>query len=71
MVLGATYAFGVLVCGPVTGGALNPARAFGLQVTSGHWSYWWVYWVGPLAGAAAAFLLYEFLYLERNPPERL
>ena len=70
-VLGAAYAFGVLVCGPLTGGALNPARAFGPELASGHWAFWWVYWVGPLAGAAAAALLYEHLYLDKTAKEPL
>lgn len=67
LAVGATYAFAVLATGPLTGAALNPARAFGPAVATGHWSHWWVYWVGPLAGAAAASLLYEYLYLEAKP----
>ncbi len=68
LVVGAIYAIGVLFAGPLTGGALNPARAFGPALITGHWTYFWVYWVGPIAGAAAASMLYEYLYLERKRP---
>ncbi|MBI4425056.1 MAG: aquaporin [Elusimicrobia bacterium] len=71
LALGAIYGFGVLVSGPLTGGALNPARAFGPAVSTGHWAHWWVYWIGPLAGAAAASMLYEYLYLEKKQPQGL
>lgn len=67
-VLGAMYGLGILIAGPLTGGAMNPARAFGPAIVTGHWSYWWVYWVGPLAGAAGASLLYEYLFLEKKAP---
>ncbi|MBI4346715.1 MAG: aquaporin [Elusimicrobia bacterium] len=68
LLLGTVYAAGVLFSGPLTGGALNPARAFGPAMISGQWTYWWVYWVGPLAGAAAAGAVFEYLYLERKRP---
>jgi MIP family channel proteins len=62
----AALAFGTLVLGPLTGAAMNPARAFGPAVVSGHWDHWYVYWIGPAAGAAAAGLLYELLYLQNK-----
>ena len=55
---------GVLVLGPLTGGALNPARAFGPSIVTGNWAAWYVYWAGPLAGALGAALLYEKLFLD-------
>jgi MIP family channel proteins len=51
--------------GPVAGASMNPARTFGPAVASGVWEYHWVYWVGPLAGAALAVITYEIL---REPP---
>ena len=39
---------------PFTGGALNPARAFGPALASRHWTNHGVYWVGPLAGGVLA-----------------
>jgi len=43
-----------LVGGSVSGGAYNPARAFGAAMISGIWSDQWLIWVGDLAGAACA-----------------
>lgn len=63
LVVGITVAFGVLAAGPLTGAALNPARAFGPALATGHWNHWYIYWIGPLAGACAAFFLYENLLL--------
>jgi len=43
-----------LVGGSVSGGAYNPARAFGAAMISGIWSDQWLIWVGDLVGAACA-----------------
>jgi MIP family channel proteins len=61
--IGLTYALGVLVAYPFTGGALNPARAFGPALASGHWHNQLIYWVGPLGGGFLAGLIYETLFL--------
>ena len=63
--VGLSYAVGILVAGPFTGGALNPARAFGPALAAMHWANQGVFWVGPLAGGFAAALLYDALYLKR------
>jgi aquaporin Z len=63
--IGFTIAIGVLGFGPLTGGAFNPARAFGPELVSNHWKDAWVWYVGPLAGGALAAILYELLYLGR------
>ena len=47
-------AFGVL-----TGGAMNPARAFAPALFSGFWQNQIVYWIGPLLGGALAAWGYE------------
>lgn len=64
--IGLTISLSVLAFGPLTGAALNPARAFGPAIATGHWSNWFVYWIGPLIGALAASLLYEHLFVERK-----
>lgn len=64
--IGLTITIGMLVAGPLTGGAMNPARAFGPAVASSHWLNWGVYWVGPLGGGFLAGLLYDSLYLRKG-----
>jgi aquaporin TIP len=62
--VGLAISVGVLVGGPLTGAAMNPARAFGPEVVYRVWeSYTWIYYAGPAAGAVVAALLYEWLYL--------
>src|SRR6266851_2365013 len=63
--VGLVYTIGILVAGPFTGAALNPARAFGPALASSHWANQGVYWVGPLAGGFLAGLLYDSLYLKK------
>jgi MIP family channel proteins len=68
LAIGFTIAFGVLMAYGLTGGAMNPARAFGPQLVGDHWSHWWVWYIGPFAGAVIAASLYELLYLRPAQP---
>ena len=69
LTVGAATLFGALIAGPLTGGAMNPARAFGPAIAAGHWSMHYVYWVGPLAGAIVATLAAPYLiHAEENRP---
>ena len=61
--IGLVLTFDILVGGPFTGAAMNPARAFGPELVSGTWTDWWVYWVGPIAGAVVAATIYWFVFL--------
>lgn len=63
--IGLTLFMGILVAGPLTGGALNPARAFGASCASGVWTNHWVYWVAPMLGGAAAARVYHGLMRAR------
>jgi MIP family channel proteins len=66
LAIGFTITLDVLMGGPLTGAAMNPARAFGPELVSRHWTDAWVWYVGPLVGGAVAALAYERLYL--RPP---
>jgi aquaporin Z len=68
LAIGLTITMDVLAGGPLTGAAMNPARAFGPELVQGEWSDFWVYWVGPLAGGGVAALAYELLYLRPLGP---
>jgi aquaporin TIP len=63
LAIGLTITIDVLMGGPSTGAAMNPARAFGPELAGNVWSGWWIYWLGPIVGALIASLAYEFLYL--------
>jgi aquaporin Z len=61
--IGLVLLCGVLVGGPLTGAAMNPARAFGPALVSGQWVAHIVYWIGPLIGGIVAGLLWEYALL--------
>jgi MIP family channel proteins len=63
---GLTVTMGVLVGEPITGAAMNPARAFGPALASHHWVQHGVYWAGPLAGGVIAAWLYDTLFLKKD-----
>ena len=68
LAIGFTITIGVLAAGPLTGAALNPARALGPELVQNVWSDFWVYLVGPGLGAAVAALAYDRLYLRPLAP---
>jgi aquaporin Z len=55
------FSFMVWAESAVSGTSCNPARTFGPALISGQWNGWWIYWVGPLAGAFAASLIFSRL----------
>jgi aquaporin Z len=66
LAIGFTITLDILMGGPLTGAAMNPARAFGPELVEGDWTNAWVWYVGPLVGGAAAAILYEWLYLGKR-----
>ncbi|MBI4466919.1 MAG: MIP family channel protein [Acidobacteria bacterium] len=64
--IGMVITFDILAGGPLTGAAMNPARAFGPALLAGFWANHWVYWVGPLLGGLLAGLLYSEAFLRRR-----
>ncbi|TMK98570.1 MAG: aquaporin [Actinobacteria bacterium] len=67
LAIGLTITMDILFAGPLTGAAMNPSRAFGPQLVGNHWDNGWVWYAGPVAGAAVAALLYRLLYLPAKP----
>ena len=68
LAIGLTITIDVLMGGPFTGAAMNPARALGPELAGNVWSGWWIYWAAPAAGALIAALVYEYLYLRPRRP---
>jgi len=64
--VGLTLIVMILLGGPVTGAALNPARAFGPAVVSGVWTAQIAYWIGPIVGAIVAALLWDKVLLKED-----
>ena len=63
LAIGFAVAADILMGGPLTGAAMNPARWLGPAAVSGAWDNSYVWVVGPLLGAAMAALAYRFLFL--------
>jgi len=63
LTIGLIISIDVFMGGPLTGAAMNPARAFGPELVSGHWPSAWIYYVGPALGGLIAALGYEYLFL--------
>ena len=57
----------IILVGPITGAALNPARQIGPEILGGvigaktNFDQLWVYIVGPIAGGLIGAFLYEFI----------
>lgn len=64
--IGLTLTMDILAGGPLTGAAMNPARAFGPALVANAWLSQLVYWAGPILGSIAAMQLYERLLLRRD-----
>lgn len=64
--IGCVILFDILMGGGVTGGAMNPARAFGPALISGQWLHQFVYWVGPILGGLIAGVLYSRVMMKNE-----
>ncbi|MGY1805590.1 MIP/aquaporin family protein [Blastococcus sp. SYSU D00922] len=67
--VGFALAAGIFVAGPLTGGAVNPARAFGPDLLAGEVGSLWLYLVAPTVGGILAALLYDRVLSPAEPPE--
>jgi len=68
LAIGLTITMDVFMGGPLTGAAMNPARAFGPELLGNFWGEGWIYYLGPAAGGVIAALAYEYLYLRPVTP---
>jgi MIP family channel proteins len=62
--IGLAIAIDIMAGGPFTGAAMNPARAMGPMIASLNFTNWYVYWIGPVAGAIVAALIYSYVILK-------
>ena len=69
LAIGLAVAADILMGGPLTGGAMNPARWFGPAVASGTYADWYVWWIGPLLGAAIVALVYRVVLEASAEPQ--
>ena len=76
LMIGLSVAVGILALGPLTGGSLNPARTFGplfLSTVFGgdtNWGDLPLYIIGPLLGAVAAAIAYDYVARPREGATR-
>ena len=69
--IGFVLLFDILLGGPLTGAAMNPARAFGPALVASvsglsgvlDAKHFFIYWLGPVIGAAIAALVYQAILL--------
>jgi aquaporin Z len=67
LAIGLTVALDIMAFGPLTGAAMNPARALGPALVAGVWDGHWVYWVGPLVGGALGAWVQHGLLMRGAP----
>jgi aquaporin TIP len=68
LAIGLTITIDILAAGPLTGAAMNPARALGPEIVFDIWDDFWIYLVGPAVGGGLAALAYDWLYLRADRP---
>ena len=69
LAVGFTLSVGVLIGGPISGGAVNPARALGPMLAAGELSSaFWLYIVGPVLGGVIAAVLYDRFISQTEAP---
>jgi MIP family channel proteins len=61
LAIGMTLVLNIIMGGPLTGAAFNPARALGPMVATGNFSDAWLYLTAPVVGAIVAAILHTGL----------
>ncbi len=57
--IGLTVALDIMMGGPISGAAMNPARYIGPALLGGGLQNCWIYWVGPIVGGLLAAQIYR------------
>ena len=68
LVIGGALGLAVMVFGPATGAGLNPARWLGPALVSGSFPDFWIFIVGPVAGALLAAWTYRAVVIDQEVP---
>ena len=66
--IGFTLGVNFMLGGPISGGAMNPARAFAPALIVWNFDYQWIYWVAPILGGIIAAGLYKGLHSVSDIP---
>jgi MIP family channel proteins len=61
LAIGMTLTLNIIMGGPLTGAAFNPARALGPMVATGNFTHVWLYMTAPIVGAIVAAILHTGL----------
>ena len=69
LAVGLTLGLDVMIFGPLTGSAVNPARWFGPALIGNSFGGTWPYLVGPLVGCLLAAAFYRFVIAGVTEPE--
>ncbi len=66
--IGFALGVAVLIGGPISGGAVNPARALGPMIVAGRYTDAWVYLLAPVVGGIIAAVLYDRFISRTSAP---
>jgi aquaporin TIP len=67
LAIGLIVGTNILIGGAFDGASMNPALAFGPALVSWDFTNQWLYWIGPLVGAALATLIHDTLLDPHSP----
>lgn len=66
LAIGLTITIDILLGGPLTGAAMNPARWFGPAAFNGEFKDGWIYILAPLTGAGIASIIHNYIFIPRS-----
>jgi len=64
LAIGAVIGLEAMFAGPISGASMNPARSIAPAIASGHLEHLWVYIIAPIAGAALAVPVCNYLTIK-------